>query len=82
MQEEPTRGIEIVVLSMVGLMMGQSFSFKPSSAFSSRILMASWLVLVVIFLWSYGSNLTAALTLPKYPARPETIRDLVQTAEK
>ncbi|XP_050712684.1 uncharacterized protein LOC126996356 [Eriocheir sinensis] len=75
---EHTRGVGTVMLNMVGLILGQSFSYSPSSAFSSRILLAAWLVFVIIFSWSYSGNLTASLTLPKYPSRPETLSQLVQ----
>ncbi|XP_071544953.1 ionotropic receptor 21a-like [Panulirus ornatus] len=49
---------------------------------SSRLLMGTWLVFAFIIGTVYRGNLTAALTLPKYPPRPETVEELVNYVDR
>ncbi|XP_069982138.1 ionotropic receptor 21a-like [Penaeus vannamei] len=70
-----------VTMEVLGTLLGQNFyKWLPISALS-RMLVASWLVFAFILGTAYRGNLTAALTLPKYPPRPETIEELVETVD-
>ncbi|ROT64336.1 Variant Ionotropic Glutamate Receptor [Penaeus vannamei] len=50
-----------------GTLLGQSFSLPTVS--STRVLVASWLVVAFVLGSAYRGNLTAFLTIPKYPPR-------------
>ncbi|XP_045111726.1 uncharacterized protein LOC123504886 [Portunus trituberculatus] len=67
---------------MVGMLLGQSLSHHLFKTSSTRILVAAWLVFAIILGSAYSGNLTATLTLPKYPPRPETLKQLVDTADR
>ncbi|XP_045111736.1 glutamate receptor 2-like [Portunus trituberculatus] len=71
-----------VFQDMAGLILGQSLPYEVSWFTSNRILLAAWLVFVIVFGSVYKGNLTAHLTLPKYPSRPETLKELVETVDK
>ncbi|XP_071536192.1 ionotropic receptor 21a-like [Panulirus ornatus] len=66
-----------MIQELFGSFTGQTLSKWLPSDSPSRILMAVWLVFAFIFGTVYRGNLTAALTLPKYPPRPETVEELV-----
>nr|XP_053641793.1 uncharacterized protein LOC128695317 [Cherax quadricarinatus] len=66
----------------VGTLLGQSTKKQLSESSSSRLLLVTWLVFAFIVSNVYRGNLTAALTLPKYPARPETLEQLVKVVDK
>ncbi|XP_064098733.1 ionotropic receptor 93a-like [Macrobrachium nipponense] len=66
---------------IVGTLLSQPLSkWLPMTA-SVRILMTTWLVFAFIIGTAYRGNLTAYLTLPKYPPRAETIEDLIKTVD-
>lgn len=70
-----------VTMEVLGTLLGQNFyKWLPKSTLS-RILVAAWLVFAFILGTAYRGNLTAALTLPTYPPRPETIEQLVDTVD-
>lgn len=71
-----------VVQSVVGMLLSQSIQLKISGFSSIRILVAVWLTLSIIFATAYQGNLTASLTLPKYPPRPETVPQLVTAVKR
>ncbi|KAK8397739.1 hypothetical protein O3P69_004490 [Scylla paramamosain] len=71
-----------VFQGMTGMLVGQSLPRRLPRTFSTRVLVATWLVFVIIFISAYCGNLTASLTLPKYPPRPETIPQLVDSVKK
>ncbi|MPD04748.1 hypothetical protein E2C01_100453 [Portunus trituberculatus] len=74
-------GIEAVLQNMMGMLLGQNLPQRLSSTSSIRILVASWLIFAFILAVAYRSNLTASLTLPKYPPRPETLQEVVDTVD-
>lgn len=74
--------LETVFHQMVGMLLGQSLSHHLFKTSSSRILLAAWLVFAIILGSAYTGNLTATLTLPKYPPRPETLTQLVDAADR
>ncbi|KAG7163535.1 Ionotropic receptor 93a-like 8 [Homarus americanus] len=71
-----------VVQDVTGMLLGQNLPRRLPTVISSRVLVASWLMFAVIFGSAYRGNLTAFLTLPKYPPRAETIQELVNTADR
>ncbi|XP_042872735.1 uncharacterized protein LOC122253582 [Penaeus japonicus] len=72
-------GVTEIVL---GSLLGQSIVQRSSGGSRYRVLMASWLIFAFIIATAYRGNLTAALTLPTYPPRPETIEQLVKEVDR
>ncbi|KAK8397756.1 hypothetical protein O3P69_004507 [Scylla paramamosain] len=77
-----TTGGGAVFQDMAGMLLGQSLLHRLSSNHSSRVLVTAWIVFALIVGVAYRGNLTASLTLPKYPSRPETLPQLVDTVER
>ncbi|XP_037782036.1 glutamate receptor ionotropic, kainate 4-like [Penaeus monodon] len=71
-------GVTEVVL---GSLLGQSILQRMGKSSRYRVLVATWLIFAFIVGTAYRGNLTAALTLPAYPPRPETIEQLVKAVE-
>lgn len=67
---------------MTGMLLGQNLPRRLPTTASSRILVAIWLVFALILGSAYRGNLTASLTIPKFPPRAETVQELVDTANK
>ncbi|XP_063596697.1 uncharacterized protein LOC134773425 [Penaeus indicus] len=61
---------------------GQNLTQSAFKATSSRLVVTAWLVFSFVIGVAYRGNLTASLTLPVYPPRPETVADLVETVER
>ncbi|XP_066984761.1 ionotropic receptor 21a-like [Macrobrachium rosenbergii] len=72
----------LIVLILFPVVLLMSLSNKLSAADSFRVLTTSWLVFAFIIGTAYRGNLTAWLTLPKYPPRAETISDLIRVADR
>ncbi|XP_071527001.1 ionotropic receptor 21a-like [Panulirus ornatus] len=72
-----SRGIGAISQEIFGTFLGQNLSKSLPTGSSSRVLVAAWLVFAFIIGTVYRGNLTAALTLPKYPPRPETLEEVV-----
>ncbi|XP_071527772.1 ionotropic receptor 21a-like [Panulirus ornatus] len=75
-------GAGSVVQDMAGMLLGQNLPRRLPTTSSSRLLVAAWLVFAFIIGTVYRGNLTAHLTLPKYPPRPETVEELIETVDK
>lgn len=75
-------GVDAVFQDTMGMLLGQSLLHRLPNISSSRILVTAWLVFAVILGSAYSGNLTAALTLPKYPPRPETLPQLVDAVDR
>ncbi|ROT79300.1 Variant Ionotropic Glutamate Receptor [Penaeus vannamei] len=71
-----------VTLEMVGSLLGQSIAERTGQRSGGRVMLASWLIFAFILTTAYRGNLTAALTLPKYPPRVETLPELVGVVDK
>lgn len=69
----------IVVQTIVATFLSQTLTKELLHFNSSRSLMAAWLIFALVVGTVYRGNLTAALTLPKYPPRTETVQQLVDT---
>ncbi|XP_063886429.1 ionotropic receptor 21a-like [Scylla paramamosain] len=67
---------------MTGMLLGQNLPRRLPRILSSRLLVATWLVFAIVFASAYRGNLTASLTLPKYPPRPETLPQLVDSVKR
>ena len=74
--------VGVVFQGMTGVLLGQSLPYRLTTAYSSRVLMAAWIIFAFIFGAAYRGNLTASLTLPKYPPRPETLPQLVDSVDR
>lgn len=48
----------------------------------ARLVLGSWLIFALVIGSAYRGNLTASLTIPKYPPRPETLVELVEVVKK
>ncbi|KAK3886047.1 hypothetical protein Pcinc_009780 [Petrolisthes cinctipes] len=64
------------------MLLGQNLPQRLPNTNSVRVLVATWLVWALVLGSAYRGNLTANLTLPKYPPRPETIPQLVDTVDR
>ncbi|XP_071527030.1 ionotropic receptor 21a-like [Panulirus ornatus] len=71
-----------VALEVTGILVGQNLPLRLPDIGSSRVLLTVWLVFSFVVGTAYRGNLTAALTLPKFPPRPETVQELVQTIDR
>ncbi|XP_069982149.1 ionotropic receptor 21a-like [Penaeus vannamei] len=71
-----------IVLEVVGTLIGENLYKTLPTATSGRIVLTVWLVFAFVIGTAYTGNLTAALTLPKYPPRVETIEELVKAVDK
>ncbi|XP_069177536.1 uncharacterized protein [Procambarus clarkii] len=71
-----------VLQMIISTLLSQDFNRKLANTSSRRVLLVTWLVSAFILGTVYRGNLTAALTLPKYPPRVETVEQLVATFDK
>ncbi|XP_069160799.1 uncharacterized protein [Procambarus clarkii] len=82
--EEYSRGISMgdATEIAVGALLGQGTNKHLPGRSSSRVLLVAWLVFTFVVGTVYRGNLTAALTMPKYPHTPETLEQLVKVVHK
>ncbi|XP_064102699.1 ionotropic receptor 93a-like [Macrobrachium nipponense] len=66
-----------IILEMTGTLLGQNFTSEPSTTNSARLLVGFWVVFAFIMGTAYRGNLTAFLTIPKYPPRAENLPQLL-----
>ncbi|XP_071527028.1 ionotropic receptor 93a-like [Panulirus ornatus] len=71
-----------VTLEVTGMLVGQNLPLRLPDISSSRLLLTVWLLFAFVIGVAYRGNLTAALTLPKFPPRPETVEQLVNTVDR
>nr|XP_045622067.1 ionotropic receptor 93a-like [Procambarus clarkii] len=69
----------LVTQDVVGTLLGQDLTRRLPSRSSTQIVVGAWLVLAFIVGTAYRGNLTAFLTVLKYPARPENLEQLLKT---
>ncbi|XP_047473672.1 ionotropic receptor 21a-like isoform X2 [Penaeus chinensis] len=77
--KSPTTGFGRVAETVFGILMWQSVVLSAARDHGSRVLVMAWMIFAFIVGTAYRGNLTAALTLPKYPPRVETLLQLVNT---
>ncbi|KAK3884237.1 hypothetical protein Pcinc_011513 [Petrolisthes cinctipes] len=70
-------GLSVVMQDMTGMLLGQNLPSRLPVTTSSRVLVAAWLVFALILGSAYRGNLTASLTIPKFPPRIESLAHLV-----
>ncbi|XP_063875886.1 uncharacterized protein LOC135108651 [Scylla paramamosain] len=70
-------GAWMVLKQVVGTLLDEAIPGELPRKNSTRVLLTVWLIFAFIVGTVYRSNLTASLTAPKYPPRPETLADLV-----
>ncbi|XP_076045866.1 uncharacterized protein LOC143028116 [Oratosquilla oratoria] len=73
------RGLLFAVDTVISTIFAQSFVRRTLSGGAYRVLLGFWLVFALVLGLAYRCNLTAALTLPKFPPRAETLSQLVET---
>ncbi|XP_071533998.1 LOW QUALITY PROTEIN: ionotropic receptor 21a [Panulirus ornatus] len=72
-------GPVMVVQEIFKTLLGQNLSGRLPRGTSIRLIMGTWLVFAFIMGAAYRGNLTAFLTVPKYPTRPEDLHQLLVT---
>ncbi|XP_068248902.1 ionotropic receptor 21a-like [Palaemon carinicauda] len=72
-----TLGWWTITETVLGTLLGQGLANKTPNTNTFRLLLLSWLVCAFVISVVYRGNLTAFLTLPKYPQRIETLQELV-----
>lgn len=65
-------------------LLGQDSSHegKRLTAARARLVIGAWLIFALVIGSAYRGILTAFLTIPKYPPRPETLEQLVKVVTK
>lgn len=74
-------GVELMQ-TVVAMLLGQSVLQRLPRKDLVRFILGNWLVFGFVMITAYRGSLIASLTLPKYPPRPETIEDLVNTIDR
>lgn len=69
----------LVVKQVVGTILNETIPGELPRRSSTRVLLAAWFIFAFIVGNVYRGNLTASLTVPKYPPRAETLDQLVDT---
>ncbi|XP_047482777.1 glutamate receptor ionotropic, delta-1-like [Penaeus chinensis] len=82
MGSQSISSMQRLVLEVAGSLVSQSSSGRGYDTSSTRVLFATWLIFSFIVSTAYRGNLTAFLTIPKYPDRPETLEQFIQTGAK
>ncbi|XP_071526955.1 ionotropic receptor 21a-like [Panulirus ornatus] len=82
-EEDGTRLVMgTVAQEVMGVLVGQSLPLRLPATVSSRLLLTLWMMFALVIGASYRGNLIAALTLPRYPPRPEAVEQLVATVDR
>ncbi|KAK3873599.1 hypothetical protein Pcinc_021403 [Petrolisthes cinctipes] len=75
-----------MTLEVLRTLLGQNLTRNSGSGWVRgwwvRVLLGAWLVFALVLGVAYRTNLTAALTIPQYPPRPETLEQLVGVVKK
>ncbi|XP_076059359.1 ionotropic receptor 93a-like [Oratosquilla oratoria] len=69
----------VSINTVIATLLGQGLSDYLPTRSSYRTLLIFWLLFAFIVGTAYRGNLTASLTLPKYPPRVETLSQLVRS---
>ncbi|XP_045124005.1 ionotropic receptor 93a-like [Portunus trituberculatus] len=72
----------VAIEMVIATLLSQNLSMQLPKSHANRGLLIAWLLFAFIVGTVYRSNLTAALTLPKYPPRPETVEDMVEAFDR
>ncbi|ROT85591.1 Variant Ionotropic Glutamate Receptor, partial [Penaeus vannamei] len=63
------------------ILLGQDLDQRFARTLAGRVVFGAWLVFALVIGSAYRGNLTASLTLPVLPSRPETLREIVEAAD-
>lgn len=63
------------------ILLGQDLGQRFARTLAGRMVFGAWLVFALVVGSAYRGNLTASLTLPVRPSRPETLREIVEVAD-
>ncbi|KAK3891911.1 hypothetical protein Pcinc_004217 [Petrolisthes cinctipes] len=69
-------------MESVGYLLGQGSLSGTSASFSNYTLLSCWLMFGLLLGTAYRGSLIASLTLPRAPARPETVEELVRAVKR
>lgn len=75
--ESETYKVWLVVKQVVGTLLDETISGRLPRRSPTRMVLATWFIFAFIVGNVYRGNLTASLTVPKYPPRAETLAQLV-----
>ncbi|KAG7160156.1 Ionotropic receptor 93a-like 21 [Homarus americanus] len=71
-------GLMVIAEEVLATFLGQSLSGRLPTHASVRLMLGTWLMFVLVVSTAYRGNLTASLIIPKYPARVETLSQLIE----
>lgn len=69
----------LVVKQVVGSLLDEAIPGMLPRRSSTRVVLAAWLIFAFVVGTVYRGNLTASLTVPRYPPRAETLAQLAST---
>ncbi|KAK8388255.1 hypothetical protein O3P69_020268 [Scylla paramamosain] len=72
----------LAVKLVIGTLLDEAIPGELPRKTPMRMLLTAWLIFTFIVGTVYRSNLTACLTIPTYPPRPETLVDLLNTGAR
>lgn len=75
--ESETYRVWLGVKQVVGTLLNETISGELPQRSPTRLVLAAWFIFAFIVGNVYRGNLTASLTVPKYPPRAETLAQLV-----
>ncbi|XP_050733474.1 uncharacterized protein LOC127007030 [Eriocheir sinensis] len=75
--ESESYRVWLVVKQVVGTLLVETIAGELPQRSPTRVVLAAWFIFAFIVGNVYRGNLTASLTVPKYPARAETLAQLV-----
>lgn len=75
-------GFLATVEALTGLLVGQGLPKRLIGTSSGRLVIATWMVFTYVIVSAFNGNLTATLTVPTYPPRPETLAELVAVTDR
>ena len=75
-------GAWLVMKQVLGTLLDEAIPGELPQSSATRVVLTAWLIFSFVVGTVYRSNLTASLTIPKYPPRIETLSGLVDANTK
>ncbi|XP_063889392.1 uncharacterized protein LOC135116115 [Scylla paramamosain] len=75
-------GAWLVMKQVLGTLLDEAIPGELPQRSTTRVVLTAWLIFSFVVGTVYRSNLTASLTIPKYPPRIETLSGLVDANTK
>ncbi|MPC87349.1 hypothetical protein E2C01_082210 [Portunus trituberculatus] len=83
LRDNPRDGQTSLVDEALRTLLGQNLSVGCRRMGSrAKLVLGAWLIFALVIGSAYRGNLTAFLTIPKYPPRPETLPQLVEVVDR